>query len=139
MTDFLDAMATHLVAGSFGVYEPDDGSAPTIYVLRSPDDVGTVVADACISLVPRGGPVDQTFTVEYGRPNVTVIVRGAPDDPNGPNDVAWALWAYMNQVANETIDGIDFLRWSPNLTPNFLQEDEMKRTEIALEYEVWLG
>lgn len=137
MTDYLDAMAEYLVDGGFGVYQPSAGAMPTIFVLRSFDDA--LVGDATVSLVPRGGLVDDTFGEEYARPNVTVVVRGAIGDTTGPHAVAWAVYQYMNPVANAVIHGVSFMRLQCMRTPEFLQEDGKRRTEYTIEFEVWLG
>jgi hypothetical protein len=136
MSDYLDAMGAYLADGGFGLYQPGSG-VPTIFVLRSFDD--PLVGDATIALIPRGGLVDDTFSETHARPNVTVVVRGAVGDATGPHDVAWAVYQYMNPVANAVIHGVPFIRWQCMRTPDFLQEDGQRRTEYTIEFEVWLG
>jgi hypothetical protein len=137
MTDYLDSMARWAETQGYGVYEPTDASRPSIYVLRKPDDVA-LLPDEYLAFVPRGGASDRTFGTLQARPNVTVIVRGARNDPSGPHDVSWRLYYAMDAIVNEEVEGTYFLRWENNITPDWTDQDSEGRSLYTTDWTVWL-
>lgn len=128
---FLDALAGHIATGGFGI------AGTSIVVGAPPDD--DISPDEMVGLVDRQGLVMETFTAEYGRPNLTVVVRGPREDSKVAEDKAWAIWRYLNTISNSTIGGVEIQRMKPSGTPGFLRVDAKRRTDYTMEYEVWLG
>lgn len=136
--NYLDALALDLQDGGFG-RAVTTGAPGSVTIFAAPGPDHPIIGDNIIALYGRGGPIDETFTQEWGQPNVSILIRGLPNDTAGPETKAWAVMSYLNRIANMTVQTVPFIRVHANATPSYLQTDSSKRTEYTMDLAVWLG
>jgi len=126
---FADAIALYLaekghgIAGQsmFSSYPPDDSTTP----------------DEAAGVVSRVGVVDQAFGVLYGRPNASIVVRGAPNDSAAAERRAWAIWRELSNLTDE-IPGVPFVSVGPSQTPAPTEPDSKRRERYTFDLEIYL-
>lgn len=124
-----DALAAHLAAQGHG----EVGRS----ILIGPPLDDDLTDDACFGLVSRPGPVDETYGALYGRPNLSLVYRTAPNATDGLAKIT-AAYADLARVANTVIQGVTFLRIEPTAWPGFLRLDSKRRRDYTGDLNVWL-
>jgi hypothetical protein len=126
-------LQTHLVGRTYGGVTLTAGQV----VIGPPED-DDVTPDLVVGLVARPGPVDETFSRVYGRPNLTVVVRSNPGSPAEAYDVIQGLFYDLTDLANVTLGATGFLRFEPLSFPDRLRIDSKRRWDYTCELGVWL-
>lgn len=106
-------------------------------VLGPPKD-DDAADDLCVGLVDRPGPVDETYGVLYGRPNLTLVVRSAPGAPSAGFELCVAIFNGLTANANVTFGATSFVRFEPMAYPARLRLDSQNRIDWTAELGVWL-
>lgn len=107
-------------------------------VIIGPPNDDESTDDLCIGLVARPGPVDETYTMVYGRPNMTLVVRSDPQKSGVASKLIQDLFVYLTRVANLQIGQTMFLRLEPIAWPDYLRTDSKMRQDFTGEIGVWL-
>jgi hypothetical protein len=108
-------------------------------VVIGPPEDDDVTPDFVLGLVARPGPVDETYSRIYGRPNLTLVLRSNPGEPAAAYSVLEAIFYDLVDQANVKLGATSFLRFEPLAFPDRLRIDSKRRWDYTCEVGVWLN
>ena len=91
--------------------------------------------DACVSLFESGGLAPEkrfgTKGIEWERPAVQVVVRGAPNDYATARATIQTIYESIAEIETEDLSGTRYYLSNPQQNPFALGVDEQERPTVA--------
>lgn len=124
---WINAIADHLTANNLGV------QGTSLFIGQLPDN--TVLASV---LTEYEGTFTETFAtgMAISVPQLQIRVVGVPEDYETPRARIASMQSLLNQVSNQTIGGVKFLRIRPSSTILAMGQDDRLRWGFSANFEV---